>query len=133
MMTRLLYGYLIAFTVLIIIVHFMGSAGSKILHISRYTHLVLLVVSIILFIGLIYREVWAYRMGIIFYTWRLIVSPFWAYREYAGEQEIDPFFFLDWFMIFAALIILLFYKKIIVKITPASLLKSSKKIQIMSI
>lgn len=112
-MTRIKYFYPIMLSAIGVGIHFLGTLKIFQLDVPRNVHKFMLCIDLLVVIGLLYRNIWGYRLGILLYFQQSIFQPYWGYQAWVTRHELFQLLVTSPSVIFA-LLILLFNKSLFV-------------------
>lgn len=111
-MAKASYWYLVAVTTILVVAHLCGALGAKVLEYSQKTHVIILMMSFLLLMGLLYKSIWAFRFAIVFFGVELLRDGLLAYLGFINKK-CSVFFPFDSLLTLVAFTLALFYKRLI--------------------
>ena len=113
-MTRLLFWYPIALTVIGVGIHLFGTLGLFQLEVLRMVHVVMLIADMLVVIGLLKKTAWGYWLAIFLYIEQSIGQPYWAYQAFLRNGNLYQFLVVCPLVI-VALVVLVLNRKLFIK------------------
>lgn len=104
MINKIAYWYLLTYLVLTIAVYSLSAAGIALHEYSKTSHLTWLVVSFILLVGVFYKYRWSFRVGFVFYGFRIMEFPLAVFKS---QEVVKSLSVVTWIALLLALVSML--------------------------